>query len=188
TSGILANATRGTSKITSFFGSPTLASSMYLASLASSVTPMYSASLSSVTPIYPTVTRFDNNEDISEDSDDGSGGNNSEGASVALGNIIAQLQEDLLNNEKTFTAFEYNEWQVVYEYFVQLYNGYGKIKVSEIATSIVYVSPNPYKYKKIHFFGEFYLHHECFPVFYHGQHQKCKRLIDDEDMTLKYNQ
>ncbi|CAG8645648.1 8846_t:CDS:2, partial [Cetraspora pellucida] len=58
-------------------------------SLASSVTPMYSASLSSVTPIYPTVTRFDNNEDISEDSDDGSGRNSSEDASVALGDIIA---------------------------------------------------------------------------------------------------
>ncbi|CAG8626058.1 24466_t:CDS:2, partial [Cetraspora pellucida] len=89
TSSILANAVRGTSKITSFFGSPTSASSMYSASLASSVTLMYSASLSSVTPIYPTVTRFDNNEDISEDSDDGSGRNSSEDASVALGDIIA---------------------------------------------------------------------------------------------------
>ncbi|CAG8590614.1 4906_t:CDS:2, partial [Cetraspora pellucida] len=180
TSSILANAARGTSKITSFFRSPTSASSMYSASLASSVTPMYSASLSSVTPIYPTITRFDNNEDISEDSDDSGSGNGSEDASVALEDIIAQLQKDLLNNEKTFTVFEYNERRV-YEYFVWLYDGHGKMKVSKIIASIVYISPKPYKYKRICFLGEFYLRHECFPVSYRGQHQKCKRLIDDED-------
>ncbi|CAG8626045.1 24465_t:CDS:2 [Cetraspora pellucida] len=60
------------------------------------------------------------------------------------------------------------------------------MKASKIVASIVYVSPNPYKYKRIHFLGEFYLRHECFSVSHRGQHQKCKRLIDDKDMALKW--
>ncbi|RIB05318.1 hypothetical protein C2G38_2219929 [Gigaspora rosea] len=121
-------------------------------------------------------------------SDNGESDNNREEASYELGDVIAQLQEDLIKNEKTLNAFEYNERRAVYTYFTRLYDGHGKLKASENAARIVYINPNPYKYKRIRFLGNFYLRHESFLFSYHGRHQKCKRLVDDEDVALKCRQ
>lgn len=187
-SGTLINAAKGTSKITDFFEPSTLAAPTYLA-------------LQLASPAYSTSTKLnrdkdesevsnedkseDSDEDKSEDSDDCGGDDSGEEGRFELGDIIAQLQENLLKNEKTFSAFEYNERRAVYEYFVRLYDGYGKLKASEAAVRVVYVNPNPYKYKRVRFLGNFFLRHESFPLSHRGRHQKCKRLVDDEDVALK---
>ncbi|CAG8691991.1 3918_t:CDS:1, partial [Ambispora gerdemannii] len=69
--------------------------------------------------------------------------------SVVLCEKINQLQEDLLKNAQIFIVFKYNKWRAVYEYFVQLDNGDGKMQASEEAANVVYVSPKPYTAKWI---------------------------------------
>ncbi|CAG8756618.1 6245_t:CDS:2, partial [Cetraspora pellucida] len=97
-------------------------------------------------------------------SDDDEGGDNSKETSYELGDVIAQLQKDLLKNKKAFTAFEYNKRRAVYEYFIRLYDSHEKLKASKIAVGIVYINSGPYKSKRI-----------CF-------------LVDNEDVTLKCKQ
>ncbi|CAG8652896.1 7579_t:CDS:2, partial [Scutellospora calospora] len=62
------------------------------------------------------------------------------------------------------------------------------MKASEAAAHIVYVNPNPYKYKRVRFLGNFFLRHESFPLSHRSRHQKYKRLVDDEDVALKCRQ
>ncbi|CAG8782555.1 2926_t:CDS:2, partial [Cetraspora pellucida] len=137
-SGTLTNAAKGTSKITNFFGPLTSALPTYSA--------LWTASLRHLI-----LAKLNYDEDESENSDADGGDDNSEEAHFELGDVIAQLQDKLLKNERTFTTLEYNKRQAVYEYFVRVYDGHGKVKASEVAVSIVYIIPNTYKCKRIRF-------------------------------------
>lgn len=109
----------------------------------------------------------------------------SSGFSNKLDGEITQLREDLLKNGRVLTALEYNERRAVYEYLMRLDNGHGKIKASQEAANMVYISPRPHRSKRIRSVANFYLNHKSFPLSHRGQHQKYKRLIDDEDIALK---
>ncbi|CAG8503577.1 10811_t:CDS:2, partial [Scutellospora calospora] len=116
-----------------------------------STSPTYLA-LRLASPTYSTLAKLNSDENESED------------RHFELGDVITQLQENLLKNEKTFSAFEYNERRAVYEYFVRLYDGHGKLKASEAAA------------------------HISFPLSHRSRHQKYKRLVDDKDVALKCRQ
>ncbi|RHZ47546.1 hypothetical protein Glove_578g40 [Diversispora epigaea] len=77
---------------------------------------------------------------------------------------IIQLQNVLLKNEKTLTAFEYNRQRAVYEYLIRLNNGNRKIKFSEEAAHMVYIVSKPYTAKWIRSLAKFYLDYKSFPV------------------------
>lgn len=161
-SGVLANAAKESSKITSFFGSENASVSVLVSGFS------------------------DNNNPLSEFVG-GSSANldKKETMSVVLSEKINQLREDLLKNAQIFTAFEYNKRRTVYEYFVRLDNGVGKMQASEEAANVVYISPKPYTAKWIRALAKYYLFYESFPLSQCGRHQKHKRLIDDEDIALR---
>src|SRR6266487_2621305 len=62
------------------------------------------------------------------------------------------------------------------------------MKASQEAADIVYIAPTSCTAKKIHFLAKFYLQYKSFLLSNHGQHQKYKRLIDDEDIALACHQ
>src|SRR6266498_2053016 len=192
TSSVLANASKGTPKITSFWGnsgsvsgsfvlskfsassnrcvsefagssvlfpspspsSPPLSSSP--SSFSSSLSPSPSSFSSPLPSPFPTLPRSLSKKD----------------ESLMLCERIVQLRNDLLNNGKMLTVFEYNRQRAVYEYLTWLNNGYGKMKASKEATQIVYIISKPYTAKWIRSLAKFYLNHKSFPVSYRDKHQK----------------
>ncbi|CAG8680174.1 1811_t:CDS:1, partial [Ambispora gerdemannii] len=160
-SGALANAAKESSKITSFFGSKN-------ASIGVSVSDF----LDNSNPLSEFAGGFSANLDKEET------------MSIVLCEKINQLREDLLKNAQIFTAFEYNKRWTVYEYFVRLDNGDGKMQASEEAANVVYVSPKSYTAKWIRALAKSYLYNESFPLSRCDRHQKHKRLVDNEDIAL----
>jgi hypothetical protein len=142
TSGTLANAAKKTHQITNFFGTISEVSGGSASSLVSSSGPMRVS-----------------NSSVQADKND------IETASIiALHNKITQLREDLLKNVQVFTAFEYNERRAVYEYFIRIDDGNGKMKASEEAAHMVYISPRPYTAKRIRSLAKHYLEYNSFPI------------------------
>src|SRR6266540_123016 len=192
TSSVLANASKGTPKITSFWGNGGSVSSSFVLSkfsvssnrcvsefAGSSVlfpspfplSPSLSPSPSSFSsPPSPSPSSFLSPSPSPFPTLPGSLSKKDE--SLMLCERIAQLRNDLLNNRKMLTVFEYNRQRAVYEYLTRLNNGYGKMKASEEATRIVYIISKPYTAKWIRSLAKFYLNHKSFSVSYHGKHQK----------------
>ncbi|CAG8641719.1 2580_t:CDS:2 [Cetraspora pellucida] len=70
----------------------------------------------------------------------------------------------------------------------ELDSGIGKMKASEEAACIICISSKLYTAQRTRFLAEFYLYHGSFLTSQHGKHQKCKQLIDNEDVALQYAQ
>ncbi|KAF0499196.1 hypothetical protein F8M41_020476 [Gigaspora margarita] len=83
------------------------------------------------------LAKLNESKNKSKDSDNNEDCNSSKEAGYEFGDVVAQLREDLLKNEKVFTAFEYNKKQAIYEYFIRLYEGHRKLKASKIVAGIV---------------------------------------------------
>ncbi|CAG8813181.1 19402_t:CDS:1, partial [Dentiscutata erythropus] len=102
-----------------------------------------------------------------------------------LNQKINNLKLDLINQEETLIAYEYNRKRAIYEYLVRLNKNSSKMAASKASAKIVYIDPAENKGTTIIGWANYWLEHNCLPESQQGKHKKIKSLSDNEDFIKK---
>ncbi|PKY56457.1 hypothetical protein RhiirA4_476773 [Rhizophagus irregularis] len=122
-------------------------------------------------------SRVDNNNDWEDKNDSG-------WDEIELPNEDENKILDDMENEYNNQLNLKEKIETIFEYLRRLDdNERSKIKASIKAAQLVFIDSAPYKARTIHYWANYWLQCNHFPISCQGKHQKITRLIYDEDIV-----